>query len=105
MVIGRYVANHQKGLDYLELKTDGTYILNFKSSDGKEFINTNQWEFEYRDGNPWITFSGFVFGLPGYGTQKPGFWLVEVEKSFLTGNLRLCIDPDLNYYYEKQNKK
>ena len=100
MVVGKYIANHQKGDDIIELKPDGTYLYHYKGVDGKEVRNTNRWEFEYCEDKPTITFSEFVFGLPGYGFTKSGFWVVKVKKS-LTGNLRLCIDPDLNYYYEK----
>jgi hypothetical protein len=107
MIIGKYIANHGKGVDSLEVKSDGTYVHYYKSPDGEEFRNTNQWEFEHLHEEPWITFHKFIPRwprLPGIKTQS-GFWGVEVKRSFLTGNLRLCIDPDLNYYYEKQNKK
>ena len=102
MLIGKYIANHKKGIDTLELKKDGTYIYYYKSADGKELTNTNRWQFEYQNKEPRITFEKFFFGLPGYGSKVPGFWDVEVEKSGKT--LRLCIDPDLNYYYEKQGQ-
>ncbi len=100
MLVGKYTANHGKGVDTLELKSDGTYNYYFKSVDGKELTNTNRWEFESQGKKPRITFEKFIFGLPGYGSEKPGFWDVEVEKSGNT--IRLCIDPDLNYYYEKK---
>jgi hypothetical protein len=99
MVIGKYTANHKKGTDTLELKSDGTYIYYYRSADGKSLTNTNKWVFEYQDKEPWITFEKFTFGLSGYGSKVPGFWVVEVERSGRM--LRLCIDPDLNYYYEK----
>jgi hypothetical protein len=100
MVIGKYKANHQKGIDSLELKPDGTYSYNYKALDGKETENANNWQFEYSEGRPTLTFHGFVFGLPGYGSTQAGFWVVEVKRSF-AGNLRLYIDTDLGYYYEK----
>lgn len=102
MVIGRYYANHKKGVDSLELKSDGTYAYSYKALEGKEFSNTDKWEFEYVGGKPTITFSQFMFGLPGYGSPKPGFWSVEVQKTFWRGEIRLCIDPDLGYFYVKE---
>jgi hypothetical protein len=102
MVVGRYQANHAKGVDYIDLRPDGTYLYYYKGEDGKILTNTNTWKFERVNGKPTITFSKFVFGLPGYGSQKPGFWVVEVQRSFVAGNLRLCIDPDLGYYYLKK---
>jgi hypothetical protein len=103
MVVGTYRANHNKGVDLLELKADGTYLYHYTAPDGREVRNTNKWEFQYLDGKPKITFFEFSFGLHGYGTPKPGFWLVEVEKPILDNRLRLCIDPDLGYYFIKQN--
>lgn len=100
-VIGNYVANHQKGTDTLELRPDGTYNYQYIFPDGGEIKISNKWEFNNSDGKPIITFHKFIFGLPGYGSKDPGFWIVEVKRT-LTGDLRLVIDPDLNYYYIKQ---
>jgi hypothetical protein len=100
MVIGKYIANHKKGINVLELKPDGIYIYYYRSADGTELKNSNKWEFEYQNNEPRITFEKFIFGLPEYGTKRPGFWNVKVEKSKKT--LRLCIDPDLNYYFDKK---
>jgi hypothetical protein len=100
MIVGKYIANHKKGIDTLELKADGTYTFYYKSADGTELTNTNRWEFEYQNKEPRITFEKFIFGLPNFGSKEPGFWNVKVEMSGKTP--RLCIDPDLNYYYEKQ---
>jgi hypothetical protein len=99
MLLGKYTANHERGVDTLELRTDGTYIYYFKSA-GKELTNTSRWHFGYHNREPRITFEKFVFGLSGYGSKVPGFWDVKVERSGKT--LRFCIDPDLNYYYEKE---
>jgi hypothetical protein len=41
MVLGKYKANHQKGIDSLELKPDGTYTYYYKAFDGKEIKNAN----------------------------------------------------------------
>jgi hypothetical protein len=100
-LVGKYVANHKKAADTLELNADGSYIYHYKS-DSTEIKNSNKWSFEYVDGKPTITFTGFIFGLPGYGSKEPGFWIVEVRKS-LGGVLKLTIDPDLGYYYSKES--
>jgi hypothetical protein len=102
-VFGRYVANHGKGLDVIELSPDGTYLYAYRSSDGKEFRNKGRWTFYRQDGAPSITFDDFEFGLNGYGSGKPAYWDVEVEASWLR-ELRLSLDPDLNYYYLKQRR-
>ena len=102
MVVGKYTANHNYGIDELEIKSDGTYNYYFKSNEGKVLINSNRWEFEIRDNEPWITFDKFIFGMPGIGTNKPGFWMVEVKKSWFWKSIRLYIDLDRNYYFTKQ---
>jgi hypothetical protein len=102
-VCGRYVANHGKGLDALDLKSDGTYIYNCHLNDGSTFHNTGVWKFYYDGKEPRVTFDQFAFCLPGYGGRRLGYWDVEVERSW-TGRLRLTLDPDLNYYYERQTQ-
>lgn len=101
-VLGRYVANHNKGLDVIELKQDGTYAYVYRPTQGEEFRNAGRWTFYYKDEAPRITFRDFVFGLKSYGGLDPGYWDVEVERSW-DGRLRLALDADLNYYYVKQD--
>ena len=85
--------------DTLRINSDGTYEHHYGFG-VNGFVKSGTWEFEVLDGIPRITFSKCRFGMPGYGTAVPGFWDVEVKKSF--GQIRLEIDPDLNYYYAKQ---
>jgi hypothetical protein len=101
-VIGKYAANHEKGLDAIELLKDGTYVYDCRLKSGKELHNTDRWTFAFEDGEPRITFNHFVFCLPEYGA-KPGYWDVKAERS-LSGAVHLVIDPDLNYYYAKQSQ-
>lgn len=97
-LIGKYTANHKKGLDVLDIKDDGTYIHTYQPAVGEAVTNSDHWEVAFEKGEPRITFSKFTFGF-GVGSKVSGFWDVKVERS---GNqLRLSIDPDLNYYYEK----
>jgi len=100
-VIGKYVANHGKGLDLIDVRQDGTYAYTYRpSTGGEELRNTGSWSLHYDDGKARITFHDFVFGWREYGGPMPGYWDVEVERSL--GKLRLCLDPDLNYYYVRQ---
>jgi len=41
MLIGKYIANHQKADDILVINPDGTYDYKYTTSDGVEFTNTN----------------------------------------------------------------
>lgn len=98
---GKYVANHPYGKDYLILNADGTYRYSYTDKNGETTINENKWELEYKNQKTIITFFQFDFALPDYGTDSAGYWVVEVNRS-ITGSYRLIIDPDLNYYYQKE---
>ena len=71
-VIGRYVANHGKGLDVIDLRVDGTYAYIFRPVRGGEIRNAGRWTF-YRQGNTSrVTFRDFIFGLSDYGEEATG---------------------------------
>lgn len=84
----------------LELRSDGTYVYQRTKIDGAQFTNSGTWEFEYWEGKPIISFSGFDFALPRY-SRKRGFWVTNVGRT-RGGNIKLCIDPDGNYFFVKQ---
>lgn len=98
---GKYVANHPYGNDYLILTVDGTYFYSYTDVNDNKTINENKWFLEHKNEKTIITFSEFNFALPDYGTDSPGYWVVEVKESLL-GEIRLTIDPDLDYYYSKE---
>ena len=106
LIVGEYRANHNRGLDTLELKASGTYLYRYDGVDGRHVVNTNEWKFMNDRGRPLIACFGFVFGLPEYnGTSgRPGTWLVEVSRPLFGGPLRLKLDPDRDYYYIKQTR-
>jgi hypothetical protein len=99
-VSGEYVANYDLAFETLIVNRDGTYSYYFRSPDGTETSNAGQWKLEQHMGQPGLTFSSFKFGLPEYGTDRPGYWNVEIERT-LFGRLKLCFDPDLGYCYIK----
>ena len=101
-VVGIYVANHGLAVDILDVRADGSYIMKYDKGKGEGVMNAGKWNFEYRNGEPRIIFSGFIFGLPGYGAGRSATWDVEVEQSW--GKTKLCIDPDLYYFYEKKSQ-
>ena len=103
IILGKYVANHEKGIDELEIKADGTYKYYFKSNGGREITNSGAWELESKENDTYITFNKFIFGLYGYGSKEGGFWIVKLEKK-LSGKFQLCIDGDLDYYYIQVQK-
>jgi hypothetical protein len=100
-LVGRYEGNHRDGLEVLVLNRDRTYDYRYSGPKSKTTVNSGHWSFEYRDGEPRVSFSGFVFGPNGYGTKTPGIWDVQVEHS-LSGRVRLYVDSDVDYFYERR---
>ncbi len=101
-LIGDYIANHPFGYDELSIKKDGTYIHIYSGNDGSKFENRGRWDLKRSEGKVELTFSKFKFGPPEYGTDVPGYWVVNAQRSIL-GQIRLVIDYDLDYYYYKKN--
>jgi len=99
-VIGEFNANHGKGLDKILLQEDGTYIHTFQNGTERIISNSEKWTFTDRSGESRLTFNNFTF-LQGVASDKSGYWDVEVER--LSGTLRLNLDPDLNYFYKKND--
>jgi hypothetical protein len=52
IVTGKYVANHDKGLDAIRLRKDGTYVYDLRLKSGKEIHTHDHWTFAYEDGEP-----------------------------------------------------
>ena len=82
----------------LELYSGGTYIHTYRPNGGNEIRDGGNWKFYEENGTPRVTFGGF---LPSLGNHIRGNWDVEVGRSW-RGELRFCIDSDLNYYYIRQ---
>jgi len=102
MVVGKYKANHNKCMDNLEIKSDGSFIHHYyNEKDGKEHTHGGRWRLKYENGYNNILFNTFFSALPEYGENSFGFGTTVIKP--IWGNLRIYIDPDLNYYYEKQN--
>ena len=105
--VGSYIANHGKGTDTLEIKADGTYSHSYKSSlEGVDtaFSHTGKWELE--QGNKRIILKQFVEGWPRWPGAEvdliPRNFNTVVKKSLFFGKVRILINADSNYYYEKQ---
>jgi len=106
-VVGNYTADHGKGTDTLEIRADGTYSHTYKSTlEGEDtaFSYTDNWEFE-QDTNR-IVLSHYIQGWPWRPGAKvdliPRNMNTFVKRSFFSGTVKILIDVDRNYYYEKQ---
>lgn len=106
-LVGTFTANPATYKDLIDIRKDGTYVhIYHLNPQGQEITSTNKWSCETNDGEMRLTFQKYVWGTdfvqPNLSTAeraKPGFWDVEVEKSF--GTVRLRIHPDVREYYVK----
>ncbi len=95
-IVGVYAANHHYGTDSLFVKVNNTYELKLNLNKGKEIVIVGEWDFS----DNYISFDDFSFFLPEHDyPEKPGVWMVEPERMF--GKIKLVIDSDLGYYYNK----
>lgn len=100
---GRYQADHGKGQDILDIAADGTYSYSFASPNQNKVENKGKWSATSENGKVAVTFEHFRFGLAGYGTEKPAFWVATAERC-KGGAPCFCLDPDLNYYYTRSTQ-
>ena len=106
-VAGSYTANHGKGIDTLEINADGTYSHSYKSTlegDDTAFSQDGKWELEQGGGR--IVFERYIKGWswrPGAEVDlTPRSKNTVVKKSIIAGKVKILIDVDSNYWYEKQ---
>jgi hypothetical protein len=106
-VLGRYVSDESEA-DTLELRPDGAYVHRFlmkektEGTSGRPIEERGTWDIDVTHGDSTVTFNDFFPSWGSFLPRRRGFWIVEPERSLFRGNVRLCIDPDLNHYYLKQ---
>jgi hypothetical protein len=67
-LMGTYEANYDAGLiDRIEIRSDSTYIRSFVTNDGRQYVDTGRYKFEFVNGDPRkarIRFLSFVNRFP-----------------------------------------
>lgn len=58
-VAGKYYAKHNKGIEYIEMRVDGTFKQYFKN-DIIEENNEGTWKFELRNGQEKLSLAGYI---------------------------------------------
>lgn len=104
---GVYVANYYEG-DTVKIYPDNKYVRIYYDQsyklNSKVYADTGYWE--YKSGSiyfhDWIDRDERVERLVGHGKIIMG---MDLKKSFLSDEIKLMIDYDMNYYYLKQKKK
>jgi len=91
-VVGEYSAEHDNGLEQLELHADGTYVQRYQRRGGALQLETNgKWEFKRRlFARPLVVLHDFTPHFPRHDGQTKR-WELEVEEDF--GMIRLYVDP------------
>jgi hypothetical protein len=85
-VAGKYYAKHDKGTEYIEMRTDGTFTQYFKKG-SKEETNEGTWDFEHRKGQWKLELEGFVTYVSPFGNDH-----ISVGKK---GNASIYWEGDL----------
>ncbi|MCX6907807.1 MAG: hypothetical protein NTY01_07170 [Verrucomicrobia bacterium] len=107
-IIGVYSAQYPYGTEHLKVLADGRYEQYFASlGEAVKLINTGTWELQSRDkvvlvlNNPIIVDDGF--GNKSAMAKHPSaYWPLGVTRS-LGGKVRLCINEDQNFVFNKIN--
>jgi hypothetical protein len=79
---------------------DGSFANSYFRDGSLVWRDKGTWERDEAGGEEGITFSKFRFGLADHAAQ-PGYWFAVPERS-LSGNMRLCFDPDLGHCFERK---
>ena len=77
-LVGKYVANHKKALDTIELNADGLYIYHYKAG-SIEIKNSNKWSFEYVDGKPTMSLRILFLGFRDMVQKSLDFGLWKLK--------------------------
>jgi len=94
-VLGEYSVKNGLKENSLVIKSDGTYIHQYKISEKKTISSQGNWEItEKVEGVIRITFKQFQFAPTRGKTKAVGMWNTVVDKSW--GKVVLCFDFDLS---------
>jgi hypothetical protein len=96
-IVGKYEAHHQNGVETLELRSDGTYTHQFKSSNGNETVYSASWKLDPCGGESKVFLDHFAQHFPGSSQTGPIGTLLGVEKRW--GRIRLYLSYDRDQYY------
>jgi hypothetical protein len=102
-VSGSYAAEYEGGTDTLEIKPDRTYEHVIDAT-GRRTIDYGTWTIDtWARESTGISLEHFRFRNHDGTIKAPGIWHVEVERALLSGNYRLCFDPDLYKCFAKRS--
>lgn len=101
-VPGVYVASYAGGSDQLTLLPSGKYTHVLSMDDGS-VVSSGKWVVETLSGEDvGITFDDFQFRVDAKSLKPAGVWHVRPRKSPLSGDVKLCFDPDLGTCFVKK---
>ena len=97
---GRYAIGLDAATDFIELKSNGTYVHSYRTNEGFEDSQNGTWDLETLDAGRTVVLNHFR-PILGEKFGGEGFYLLEVRSFF--GNVRLITNIDLNEGYVKQS--
>jgi hypothetical protein len=102
-VLGTYRAEHQNGVETIELRADGTYTQHFKQKDGPDTTISDHWEFEPYNGEPKVALHNFRTRFSQSPEKDSDITLLGIEKDW--GQLHLYLSYDRGEYYSREEEK
>jgi hypothetical protein len=104
MVIGVYLANHDKGVDMLLLRSDSTFYRTYTTINGDQFSDSGTWEF-LEGYTSRINFDGFRYIFDVQDVDKINVtitsWSTFFQKPIIGGKIKIAINEDEGYWYIK----
>ncbi len=101
-LVSTYEAEHENGIETLELRADGTYLHHFKATKGAESTYSDKWEFAADDPGPVVLLHNFSPQFPGNSWIK-GAWGLGVKQDY--GRIRLYVSYDPRHFYLERPAK
>ena len=102
-ITGRYIRNYGTGTDTLNILSNHKYVrISYPNgpNSSKHYIDTGTWE--KSDGA--ITFRDWIGRNDEYSSQEEGPYILgaDIHRNFFTGSIKLMLDYDKDYYYQKK---
>jgi hypothetical protein len=101
-LVATYEIEHERGVETLTLRDDGTYSHRFKPEFGAESTHVEKWEFSADDGRPTVVLHNFQPHFPGNDWLK-GAWKLGVKEDY--GRIRFYVSSDPRQFYLEEPQK
>lgn len=105
-VPGTYVMNRGRAADTLWLMPQGHYTHLYRYPADAPIVRGGCWTWSRFENTPLVELDDFIMlsrreTFPSALRQQGGIWPAQIERSLLTGRVRLPVDDDVGWAYER----